>query len=109
MKLKPIAVTGLNRHPLLPDVATFEESGFKDFDAVQWYGIVGPARLPADITKRLNAEINKAMAAPALRERLAAEAIEPMPMSPEQFAKFIQSEIARWSALARVHKISLEE
>jgi len=108
-KMRPIAITGLKRHPLLPDVPTFEESGFKGFDGVQWYGIVGPAKLPAEITQRLNAEINRALAAPALRERLAGEAIEPMPMTPEQFGKFIQADIARWSALARERKISLDD
>src|SRR6185369_6700946 len=56
-KMRPIAITGLKRHPLAPDVPTFEESGFKGFDGVQWYGIVGPAKLPAEITNRLNAEI----------------------------------------------------
>ena len=108
-KMRPIAITGLKRHALLPDVPTFEESGFKGFDGVQWYGIVGPAKLPAEITRRLNAEINKALASRALQERLAAEAIEPMPMTPEQFGKFIQADIARWSTLARERRISLDD
>jgi tripartite-type tricarboxylate transporter receptor subunit TctC len=106
--MKPMAVTGRARHPLIPEVPTFEESGFKGYDSVQWYGIVGPARLPAEVTSRLNAEINKAIAAPALRERLSGEAIEPMPMKPEQFGAFIQSEIARWTRLARERQISVE-
>jgi tripartite-type tricarboxylate transporter receptor subunit TctC len=108
-KLKPLAITGLKRYHLVPDVPTFEESGFKGFDGVQWYGIVGPAKLPAEITRRLNAEINKAIAAPALRERLSGEAIEPMPMTPDQFGSFIQADIARWSALARERNISLDD
>jgi tripartite-type tricarboxylate transporter receptor subunit TctC len=108
-KMKPLAVTGLKRHPLLPEVPTFEESGFKGFDGVQWYGIVGPANLPADITRRLNSEINKALASKSLHERLAGEAIESMPMIPAQFGKFIQAEIARWSALARERRISLDD
>jgi tripartite-type tricarboxylate transporter receptor subunit TctC len=108
-KMKPIAVTGLARHPSLPEVPTFEESGFKGYDGVQWYGIVGPARLPPEITTRLNAEINNALAAPALRERLSREAIEPMPMTPAQFGSFIQADIARWSKIARERKISLDD
>src|SRR5437868_2294280 len=107
-KLKPLAITGLKRHPLQPDVATFEELGYKGFDGVQWYGIVGPAKLPPDITRRLNAEINKALAAPALRERLSGEALEPMPMTPGEFGEFIRADIARWSALARERNISLD-
>jgi len=108
-RIRPIAITGLKRHPLQPDLPTFEELGFKGFDGVQWYGIVGPAKLPAEITARLNAEINKAIAAPALQQRLANEAIDPMPMSSEQFAAFIQAEIARYSKLARERNISLDE
>ena len=108
-KMRPIAITGLKRHALLPEVPTFEESGFKGFDGVQWYGIVGPAKLPAEVTRRLHAEISKALASPALQARLASEAIEPMPMTPEQFGRFIQAEIARWSKLARERKISLED
>jgi tripartite-type tricarboxylate transporter receptor subunit TctC len=53
-----IAITGTKRHPLLPDVRTFEELGYKGFDGVQWYGIVGPAKLPPDIVKKLNDETN---------------------------------------------------
>jgi tripartite-type tricarboxylate transporter receptor subunit TctC len=108
-KMRPIAITGLKRHALLPEVPTFEESGYKGFDGVQWYGIVGPAKIPAEITRRLNAEINKSLASPALQQRLAAEAIEPMPMTPEQFGRFIQADIARWSKLARERKISLDD
>jgi len=108
-KLRPLAITGLKRHPLVPEIPTFEESGFKGFDGVQWYGIVGPAKMPAEITRRLNTEINRSLASPALRERLSGEAIEPMPMTPEQFGKFIQADIARWSALARERNISLED
>src|SRR5256714_2060841 len=107
-KVKPLAITGLKRHPLQPDLPTFEELGYKGFDGVQWYGIVGPAKLPAEITRRLNSEINKALAAPALRERLSGEALEPMPMTPEQFGEFITADIARWSALARERNISLD-
>ena len=108
-KMRPVALTGLARHPLMPEIPTFEESGLKGYDGVQWYGIVGPARLPPEITTRLNTEINKALALPALRDRLSREAIEPMPMSPPQFASFIQSDIARWSKIARERKITLDD
>ena len=68
-KLRPIAITGLKRHPLVPEVPTFEESGFKGYDGVQWYGIVGPAKLPDAVTAKLNAEINKVLASPDVRRR----------------------------------------
>jgi tripartite-type tricarboxylate transporter receptor subunit TctC len=94
---------------LLPEVPTFEEAGFKDFDGVQWYGIVGPARLPAAVTQKLNAEIGKAITSPALQSRLVAEAIEPMPMTPGQFGSFIQAELARYTRLAKERNIRLDE
>jgi len=107
-KLKPIAVTGLKRHPHLPDVPTFEELGYKGFTGVQWYAIVGPANLPADITNKLNDEINKALATPELKQRLSGEALDPMPMEPEQFGKFMQEDIAKWAALAKERNITLD-
>jgi len=108
-KAKPLAVSGLVRHALLPDVPTFEESGFKGFDGVQWYGIVGPAKMRPEVTQKLNAEIGKALAAPALQQRLVAEAIEPMPMTPERFGAFIQAELERYTRLAKERNIRLDE
>lgn len=108
-RVKPIAVTGLTRNALLPEVPTFEEAGFKGFDGVQWYGIVGPAKLPAAIVERLNAEIGKALASPALQQRLVAEAIEPMPMTPNEFGAFIKAELERYTVLARDRNIRLDE
>jgi tripartite-type tricarboxylate transporter receptor subunit TctC len=108
-KVKPLAVTGRARHRLLPDVPTFEELGYKGFDGVQWYGIVGPANLPAPIVKRLSDEINRMLEAPDLRERLAGEALEPMPMTPEQFGQYIRDDIARWSKLAKERGIELTD
>jgi|SRR5688572_4367537 len=107
-KVKPLAVTGLKRHPLLPDVPTFEELGFSGFDGVQWYGIVGPANLPAPIVKTLNDEINKALAAPELKERLSGEALDPMPMTPADFGRYIRDDIAKWTKLAKAKNIEIE-
>ena len=108
-KIKALAVTGTRRHPLLPDVPTFDESGYPGFDGVQWYGIVGPANLPPAIVTRLNNEINKALAVPALRDRLGGEALEPMPMTPEEFGQYMQNDIAKWTKLAKDRDIHLTE
>ncbi len=108
-KVKPLAVTGTSRHRLLPDVPTFAESGYPGFDGVQWYGIVGPANLPAPIVKRLNEEINRLLASPDLSERLSAEALEPMPMTPEAFGRYISDDIARWSKLAKERHIEIAD
>lgn len=106
-KLRPLAVTGAKRNPALPDVPTLEELGFKGFTAVQWYGIVGPAKMPPAIVALLNDAINKALAAPDLRERLASEALEPMPMTSSEFAAFIAAEVERWTKLVRERNIEV--
>ena len=88
---------------------TFEELGYKGFDGVQWYGIVGPANLPAPIVATLNKAINDALADPALRERLSGEALEPMPMTPEQFGQYMKDDIAKWTKVARERHIELTD
>jgi tripartite-type tricarboxylate transporter receptor subunit TctC len=107
-RVRPLAVTGSTRHPLLPDVPTLVESGFTGFDAQQWYGVVGPAGMPASVVKTLNDTLAGVLAAPDLRDRLAGEAVEPMPMTPEAFGQFIRADIARWTRLARDRKIELD-
>ena len=82
--VKPLAVTGARRSPLLPDVPTFKECGYEGFEGLTWYGIVGPANLPPDITARLNTEINKMLAAPEFKDKLSSQALDIMPMAPEQ-------------------------
>lgn len=107
-RVRPLAVTGTARHPVLKDVPTLIESGFQGFDAQQWYGVVAPAGLPAPVLKTLNDTLNGVLAAPDLRDKLAAEALEPTPMNPEAFAAFIRADIARWTALARARNIDLD-
>ena len=108
-KLRPLAITGAQRHPLMPNVSTFAELGFTGFDGVQWYGIVGPAKMPPVLVKRLNTEINKLMAAPELKEKLSGEALEPMPMSPEQFGEYMKNDIAKWEKLVKARKIEIKD
>ena len=107
-RVRPLAVTGLARHPQFRDVPTLDESGFKGFDAQQWYGVVGPAGMPASLVKTLNDSLAAVLAAPDLREKLSVEAVEPTPMSPEQFAAFMRADIARWSQVARARNIQLD-
>ena len=108
-KMRPLAITGTKRHPLLPDVPTFEELGFKGFDGVQWYGIVGPANLPPAIVTTLNTEINRMLSDASFAERLSAEALQPMPMTAAQFGQYIRDDIAKWTAVAKERNIQLTE
>lgn len=85
------------------------EAGFEGFDAVQWYGVVGPAGLPTAIVQRLNETLNATLRAADMRERLFAEAVDPTPMSPGEFGRYIAAEVARWSALARERRIEVED
>ena len=107
-RIRALAVTGATRHPLLKDVPTLEEAGLKGFDAQQWYGIVGPAGMPMPLVRQLNEALAKVLQQPDFKDKLSAEAVELMPMSPEQFAAHIRADIARWTALARERQITLE-
>jgi len=105
---KPLAVTGNSRQPLLPNVPTFKESGYAGFDGLTWYGIVGPAKLPEAVTRKLNEEINKVLAAPEVQSLFTAQAVIVMPMTPQEFGKYIADEITHWTAVARASKIEAE-
>jgi tripartite-type tricarboxylate transporter receptor subunit TctC len=108
-RMRALAVTGKQRSAQLKDVPTMDELGFKGFDAMQWYGSVGPAGVPTAIVQRLNETQVAVLKAPDLAEKLAGEAVEPWPMTPEQFGQYIRAEIARWTALAKARNIQLEE
>ena len=85
-----------------------EELGLKSFDAMQWYGVVGPANMPGDVVRRLNISLAQVLSAPDLREKLSGEAIEPQAMGAEAFGRYIQADIARWTALVRAQNLQIE-
>jgi tripartite-type tricarboxylate transporter receptor subunit TctC len=100
-KLKPIAVTGVKRHPLLPNVPTIEESGIAGFRAELWFGLLAPAGTPAAIVDRLNAETVKALESPELRAAFTSKGLNPVTSTPQEFAKLIATEYARWSEVVK--------
>jgi len=108
-RVRALAVTGRARSAQQPDVPTLDESGLKGFDAMQWYGSVGPAGIAADVVKRLNQTQVAVLGDSELRDKLSLEAVEPMPMTPEQFGAYIRAEIGRWTALAKARNIRLDE
>jgi tripartite-type tricarboxylate transporter receptor subunit TctC len=107
-RLRPLAVTGRTRAAQIPDVPTLEELGMRNFDAMQWYGVVGPAGMPADVVRRLNTSLNQTLAAADMRDKLSAEAVEPQPMSPEAFGRYIQQDITRWTELVKAQNLKIE-
>jgi tripartite-type tricarboxylate transporter receptor subunit TctC len=107
-RIRALAVTGNQRHPALKDVPTMEEAGLKGFDAQQWYGVVGPAGMPAPIVKQINDAIAQVLAQPDFRDKLSAEAVELTPMTPNQFLEYMKRDLARWTDLARERKINLD-
>jgi tripartite-type tricarboxylate transporter receptor subunit TctC len=100
-RLKAIAVSGLRRSPVVPDVPTIAESGVPGFEAGSWYGLLAPAATPRAIVEKLNREVVRIVQLPDVRERLAAEAFD-MPIdTPEQFATYIKADVARWAKVVK--------
>jgi tripartite-type tricarboxylate transporter receptor subunit TctC len=100
-KLRPLAVTSAKRVDDLPNVPTINESGYKGFDAVTWFGLLAPAGTPKDVIARLNAEFNKALQQPELRKKLGDEGADAAGGTPEQFAALIKEEIPRWGKVVK--------
>jgi tripartite-type tricarboxylate transporter receptor subunit TctC len=98
-KLKALGVSAARRVVFLPDVPTLAEQGLSEFESVGWFGIVAPAGTPPDIVNTLNAAFVKALSDPAAIEKIRVLGAEPKPTSAEAFAKFIQSESAKWGKL----------
>jgi tripartite-type tricarboxylate transporter receptor subunit TctC len=95
-RVRPLGVSGAKRSEALPDVPTIAEAGVPGYEATTWNGIVAPAGVPRQVVARLNAEINKALASPALRERFAAIGADPSPTTPGEFGALIARENDKW-------------
>ena len=100
-KLRALAVGSLRRSPNYPEVPTIAESGLPGFEAGAWQGLAAPAGTASDVVKRLNETLVKVMQMPDVKERLLGAGLEPVGGSPEDFAQFIKSEIAKWSKVAK--------
>mgnify|MGYP001160520124 CR=1 FL=1 len=106
-KLRALAFTSARRMPGAPDVPTFSESGYPVV-AYSWYGILAPAGTPQDIVRKLNADINRILQAPEVRERLTALGTEPTGGTPEQFAETIKADTARWAKVVADANIRID-
>lgn len=100
-RLKGLAVGSLKRTRAIPELTTVAELGYPGYEAGSWFGMLAPAGTPKPIVARLSSEVNKALSAPELNERLSAEGAEPAGNTPEEFAAFIKTEIVKWGKVTR--------
>ncbi len=107
-KLRPIALAMAKRSAVLPDVPSFAEAGVPNFEAYAWQGLAAPAGMPPDVVRRLNAELNKALASDEVKKKLAEMGVEPSPTSPEQFTQHVRAQAAHWGGVIRAAGIQLE-
>jgi tripartite-type tricarboxylate transporter receptor subunit TctC len=107
-EVRALAVTSARRTALLPDVPTLEESGIAGIDMWSWWGIVGPAGMPADIVNALNSEIGKMLNSPELGTFLSSEGAEAEAMTPRQFGDLMRLETERWIKVAHEANISID-
>ncbi|PWS35038.1 tripartite tricarboxylate transporter substrate binding protein [Falsiroseomonas bella] len=107
-RFRLIAVTAAERVPGWPDLPTFKELGFPDLVASTWFGISGPANLPAPITEKLNAEVLAALAQPDIAQRLREAGATPRRMSAAEYQAFVASEVARWRAVVQAANIRVQ-
>ncbi|MEO8058102.1 MAG: tripartite tricarboxylate transporter substrate binding protein [Burkholderiales bacterium] len=111
-KLKAMAVTTAARASARPELPTVAEAGrdfgLAGFDINTWFGLFGPAKLPADVTQRLNQAFVDALNSPELRARLATLLAEPVPSSPAQFGEFVKSELAKYKTLVKASGARVE-
>jgi tripartite-type tricarboxylate transporter receptor subunit TctC len=105
---RALAVTSTKRTALLPDVPTLEEAGIAGFDLQSWWGIVGPAGMPADVVNALNVEIGKMLTSPELVSILSNEGAEAATMTPQQFGDLMRLETERWVKVAHEANISID-
>ncbi len=98
-RMRALAISGAHRAPLLPDVRTFKEIGIPELETVQWLGIMGPKEMSPDITQTLWSAVDRVLALPEVKKRLAGEGIETMPMTQEAFSKYVSDDLAHWQKI----------
>jgi tripartite-type tricarboxylate transporter receptor subunit TctC len=100
-KLKPLAVTGLQRFSLMPELPTVSEAGVPGYESVVWFGIVATGSTPPAVTAKLSQEMGRILKQPANVEKFASFAIDLTPSTPEEFGALIKSDVAKWSRILR--------
>ena len=106
--LRALAVTSAQRSPLVPDIPTFAEAGLQDLIVENWIGIAGPARLNPEIVNRIATDIEKALAAPGLRQRMVDVGVTPLFMNSAPFERYVAKEIERWRVIVNAAGVQAE-
>jgi tripartite-type tricarboxylate transporter receptor subunit TctC len=106
-KLKALGVTTAKRSGAAPNINTLAEAGVTGYDMSTWYGLVGPANMPADVVKRLNQELRNVLQDPQVRSKMISQGVDPVSGTPEAFATFIQEETKSWAQLLKKIKVDL--
>ena len=107
-KLRLLAVTSNKRSPILPDVPTMAEAGVQHAEMLQWFAVMGPAKLPAEVTRKLNTEIAAILKQPDVQEKIALQGGEIMGGTPEEFARFLAIDTAAYAKLVKEANIKLD-
>jgi tripartite-type tricarboxylate transporter receptor subunit TctC len=107
-KLRALAVLGNERFTATPDVPTAAEQGFPGIDAVVWFGLFAPAGTPRPIVQRVSRDVGEVLRLPEARALLLSQGADPAPSTPEAFAAFLKSEIAKWGKVIKAAGIQAE-
>jgi tripartite-type tricarboxylate transporter receptor subunit TctC len=107
-KLRALAVTSAKRMAAMPDVPTLAESGFKDFEVLEWNGFFVPKGTPNEVVTRLAKEVQAAVKDPATRQKLQGLGLDPVGSTPEEFGRFVQAEMTRWAGLVKSNRITVD-
>ena len=107
-KIRALAVTSAKRSPAAPDLPTMAEAGVKGYDAASWFGLFAPAGTPAEIIDRLSEETRRILGMPDVREKLLSLGAQPAGSTPEEFARFIDNEIAKWGRVIRSANVTIQ-
>jgi tripartite-type tricarboxylate transporter receptor subunit TctC len=100
-RLRAIAISSAKRSPVVPDVPTVAESGYPEYEATTWYGILAPTGTPSAVVKKLNGQIAASIQDSSLRKRITDQGGEPSSTTPEEFAAYIRSEVTKWAMVVK--------
>ena len=107
-RLKALALSSKKRSTGLPDIPTVAESGYPNFDASSWFGLVGPANMPKPISEKISSDIARAMAVPEMKAKFIEQGAEPVASTPAQFGDYMRSETAKWAKVVKISGASAE-